>query len=68
MPAIFPPEADDDFVEALQLYAAIQSELGQLFFRQVNEPQSEVAKTPRSFGSVVHRTPVGISGDRFRMP
>ena len=49
MRAIFHPEADEDFLKALQHYASIQPELAQRFYRHVNELQSEITRDPKLF-------------------
>lgn len=49
MRAVFHPEAEGDLFKALRHYAAIQPELGQRFYRHVNELQSEIMEDPALF-------------------
>ncbi len=64
MRAIFHPEADDDLIRALRHYAAIQPELGQRFYRHVNELQAEITGDPTLFR--IYRPP--HSRRHFRRP
>lgn len=49
MRAIFHPEADDDFTRGLRHYTAIQSELGQRFYRHIDELVAEIEDDPTLF-------------------
>ena len=56
MLTILHPEADEDFIRALEYYAAAQVELGQRFYRHVNELLAEIAAEPELFR--VYRPPM----------
>jgi len=49
MRATFHPEADNDFIRELRRYSAIRIELGQRFYRHINELVAEVEANPTHF-------------------
>lgn len=49
MRALLHPEAQDDFIRALRHYTERQAELGQRFYRHINELIAEIEDRPALF-------------------
>ena len=48
-PALFHPEASQEYTEAIRYYAAVRSELGQRFDSEIKRVVSEISHEPHRF-------------------